>query len=76
MEAKKGNIESSIDAMSKEYASNAEQAESTKQDIENSVATNQTASEASKTMEAIEKEAATLKNRLKNLREEANNAFK
>lgn len=76
MEAKKGNIESSIDAMSKEYASNAEQAESTKQDIENSVATNQTASEASKTMEAIEKEAATLKNRLKNLRQEANAAFK
>ena len=76
MEAKKGNIESSIDAMSKEYASNAEQAESTKQDIENSVATNQTASEASKTMEAIEKEAAQLKNRLKNLRQEANAAFK
>ena len=76
MESKKGNIESSVDAMSKEYASNSEQAESTKQDIESAIATNQTASEASSTMESIEKEAAQLKNRLKNLREEANRAFK
>lgn len=76
MESKKGNIESSVDAMSKEYASNSEQAESTKQDIESAIATNQTASEASSTMESIEKEAAQLKNRLKNLRQEANAAFK
>lgn len=76
MDAAKWNIESSVDAMAKTYSNSASETESTKQDIENAVANNQTASEANSTMEAIEKEAAILKNRLKNLRQDANAAFK
>ena len=76
MEAKKGNIDSSKDAMAKEYSNSTIESDSTRKDIENAVATNQTAIEANDTMEKLEKEAAELKNRLKNLREEANSKFK
>jgi uncharacterized protein YceH (UPF0502 family) len=62
--------------MAKTYSSSTIESDSTRKDIENAVATNQTASEASDTMEKLEKEAAELKNRLKNLREEANSKFK
>lgn len=45
-------------------------------DVHNSLAQNQTANEASETMASIEEDMAILKNRLKNLREEANSKFK
>lgn len=45
-------------------------------DVNNSLASNQTAQEASETMATLEEDMATLKNRLKNLRNEANAAFK
>ena len=45
-------------------------------DVHNAIAENQTASEASETMAVIEEDMATLKNRLKNLRQEANKIFK
>lgn len=45
-------------------------------DVNNSLASNQTAQEASETMASIEEDMAILKNRLKNLRNEANAAFK
>ena len=45
-------------------------------DVRNAIAWNQTASEASETMAGIEEDMAILKNRLKNLRTEANAAFK
>jgi hypothetical protein len=44
--------------------------------VHNSLAQNQTANEASETMASIEEDMAILKNRLKNLREEANSKFK
>lgn len=46
------------------------------QDVRNSLAKNQTASEASETMASIEEDMAILKNRLSNLRQEANSKFK
>lgn len=45
-------------------------------DVNNSLASNQSAQEASETMATLEEDIATLKNRLKNLRNEANAAFK
>lgn len=45
-------------------------------DVHNALAQNQTANEASETMASIEEDMAILKNRLKNLREEANSKFK
>lgn len=45
-------------------------------DVHNALAQNQTASEASETMAEIEENMAILKNRMKNLRQEANAAFK
>ena len=45
-------------------------------DVHNSLAQNQTANEASETMASIEEDMAILKNRLKNLRQEANSKFK
>ena len=45
-------------------------------DVHNSLAQNQTANEASETMASIEEYMAILKNRMKNLREEANSKFK
>ena len=45
-------------------------------DVNNSLASNQTAQEASETMASLEEDIAILKNRLKNLRNEANAAFK
>lgn len=76
MDAKKWNIDSSVEAMAQTYSSSTTETETTRKEIEDSVATNQTATEANGTMDAIEKEAAILKNRLKNLREEANRVFK
>lgn len=64
------------EAMASQYSNSEEETAVIKQQIEDSVATNQTASEASRTMENIESEVARLKNRLKNLREEANSKFK
>ena len=46
------------------------------QDVRDSLAKNQTASEASETMASIEEDMAILKNRLSNLRQEANSKFK
>ena len=46
------------------------------QDVHNALAENQTANEANETMATIEEDMAILKNRLKNLRQEANAAFK
>jgi hypothetical protein len=62
--------------MAQTYSSSTTETETTRKEIEDSIATNQTANDANSTMEAIEKEAAILKNRLKNLREEANSVFK
>ena len=76
IEATKWNIDSSIDAMSKTYSNSTIESDSTKKDIENAVASNQTASEASATMESIENEIKALKKRMKGLREEANSKFK
>ena len=76
MDTKKNSISSSVESMASQYSNSTKETDSIKKDIENSVATNQTASEASDTMEKIEQEAAILKNRLKNLREEANSKFK
>ena len=45
-------------------------------DVHNAMAQSQTASEASETMAGIEEDMAILKNRMKNLRQEANVAFK
>ncbi len=45
-------------------------------DVHDSLAQNQTANEASETMASIEEDMAILKNRLKNLRQEANSKFK
>ena len=45
-------------------------------DVHNSLAQNQTANEASETMAVIEEDMAILKNRLKNLKQEANSVFK
>ena len=45
-------------------------------DVKNAMAEKQSANEASETMATIEEDMAILKNRLKNLREEANRAFK
>lgn len=45
-------------------------------DVHNALAQNQTASEASETMAEIEEDMAVLKNRMRNLRQEANAAFK
>lgn len=45
-------------------------------DVHNALAQNQTANEASETMASIEEDMAILKNRLKNLRGEANSKFK
>lgn len=76
IDTKKKSIDSSVENMASQYSSSTKETDSLKKDIEDSVATNQTASEASETMEKIEQEAAILKNRLKNLREEANAKFK
>ena len=45
-------------------------------DVNNALAENQTANQASETMASIEEDMAILKNRLKNLRNEANSKFK
>ena len=45
-------------------------------DVRDSLASNQTAQEANELMATLEEDMATLKNRLKNLRTEANKAFK
>lgn len=61
------------------WASNATSTKSSVEiakDVHDSLAKNQTANEASATMEWIEEDMAILKNRLKNLRQEANAAFK
>ena len=76
MDTKKNSISSSVENMASQYSNSTKETDSIKKDIENSVANNQTATEASDTMSKIEEEAAKLKNRLKNLREEANSKFK
>lgn len=76
IDSKKRAEEWNKEAMANQYSSSEEETAVIKQQIEDSVATNQTASEASRTMSNIESEVARLKNRLKNLREEANSKFK
>ena len=76
IDSKKKADESNKNAMASQYSSSAEETATIKQQIEDSVATNQTASEASKTMENIESEVARLKNRLKNLPNEVKSYFK
>ena len=76
MEAKKKWLESSVDSMAKGYSNSTTESDNIKKDIEDAVAKDQTASEASDTMAKIEEEAAILKNRLKNLKSEAQAAFK
>ena len=76
VDAKKSSISSNVDNMASQYSNSEVESDSIRADIENSVAKNQSAWEASKTMENIESEVARLKNRLKNLRQEANSVFK
>ena len=70
------NISNSIT----DFASNNETSTTSASEISKSVTStlewNQTANSASETMASIESEMANLKNRLKNLRQEANSAFK
>lgn len=58
------------------YASDTQSVSQIINEIDQTLMSNQTASEASETMDRIEWEVAKLKNRLKNLRKEANEVFR
>jgi predicted nucleic acid-binding Zn-ribbon protein len=69
-------IENDKETMATTYSSSTSETESIREDINTAMASNQSASEASETMDRLEKDMAVLKNRLKNLRQEANKIFK
>lgn len=69
-------IENDKETMATTYSSSTSETESIREDLNNAMASNQSASEASETMDRLEKDMAVLKNRLKNLRTEANKIFK
>jgi hypothetical protein len=69
-------IENDKETMATTYSSSTSETESIRQDLNTAMASNQSASEASETMDRLEKDMAVLKNRLKNLRTEANKIFK
>ena len=69
-------IENDKETMATTYSSSTSETESIREDINTAMASNQSASEASETMDRLEKDMAVLKNRLKNLRTEANKIFK
>ena len=70
------NINNNINNFAASNATSTKSSAEITKDVNNAMAQSQTANEASETMAWIEEDMATLKNRLKNLRQEANAAFK
>lgn len=70
------NINNNINNFATSNATSTKSSAEITKDVNNAMAQSQTANEASETMAWIEEDMATLKNRLKNLRQEANAAFK
>ena len=76
VETSKKLTESNKETAASTYAENSESVSSIINEINQELMSDQTAEEASKTMDRIEWEVAKLKNRLQNLRQEANTVFK
>lgn len=76
VETSKKLTESNKEIAASTYAENSESVSSIINEINQELMSDQTAEEASKTMDRIEWEVAKLKNRLQNLRQEANTVFK
>ena len=70
------NINNNINNFAASNATSTKSSAEITKDVNNAMAQSQTANEASETMAWIEEDMAILKNRLKNLRQEANAAFK
>lgn len=70
------NINNNINNFATQNATSTKSSVEITKDVNNALAESQTANEASETMASIEEDMAILKNRMKNLREEANAAFK
>lgn len=70
------NINNNINNFATQNATGTKSSVEITHDVNNAMAESQTANEASETMASIEEDMAILKNRLKNLRQEANAAFK
>lgn len=70
------NINNNVNSFATSNASGTKSSVEITKDVNNAMAESQTANEASETMASIEEDMAILKNRMKNLRQEANAAFK
>jgi valyl-tRNA synthetase len=70
------NINNNINNFATQNATSTKSSVEITKDVNNAMAESQTANEASETMASIEEDMAILKNRMKNLRQEANAAFK
>ena len=70
------NINNNVNSFATSNATGTKSSVEITKDVNNAMAESQTANEASETMASIEEDMAILKNRMKNLRQEANAAFK